>query len=291
VLLHGPSGSGKELAASAIHALSARVRGPFVARNAATFPEGLVDAEVFGTAKDYPNAGMPRRPGLVAEADGGCLFLDEIGELPPALQAHLLRVMDRGGEFQRLGEAAVSHANVRFLAATSRDPSSLKHDFLARFKLRVAIPGLDERREDIPLLLLHLIQGIVRQDPLLAERLCEQSSDGTWNPRIDPLLVDKLLRHRYTSHTRELERFLLSAIAGSRANYIEFGRELEQLFDVDDTAASVGAEPTAEDIRRALERAQGNVTRAAAALGFKNRFALYRLMKKLGMPVREEEGS
>jgi hypothetical protein len=105
VLLQGESGTGKELASASVHALSPRAGRAFVARNAATFPEGLVDAELFGTAKGYPNAGTPERPGLIAEADGGTLFLDEIGELPPALQAHLLRVLDRGGEYQRLGES------------------------------------------------------------------------------------------------------------------------------------------------------------------------------------------
>ncbi len=94
VLVDGESGTGKELVARAIHALSRRAGKPFVSRNAATFPEGLIDAELFGNAKDYPNAGMPRRNGLIADADGGTLFLDEIGELPHALQSHLLRVLD-----------------------------------------------------------------------------------------------------------------------------------------------------------------------------------------------------
>src|SRR5207244_827185 len=75
-----------------------------LARNAATFPEALVDAELFGNVRDYPNPGMPERPGLIGASDGGILFLDEIGELPHALQAHLLRVLD-GGEYQRLGES------------------------------------------------------------------------------------------------------------------------------------------------------------------------------------------
>src|SRR6185436_8690780 len=88
VLIVGESGTGKELAARAVHALSPRNASAFVARNAATFPEGLVDAELFGHAKNYPNAGMPERPGLIAGAASATLFLDEIAELSPTLQTH-----------------------------------------------------------------------------------------------------------------------------------------------------------------------------------------------------------
>ena len=97
VLVSGESGTGKELAARAIHAMSKRASKPFVARNAATLPAGLIDAELFGNVKNYPNPGMPERPGLIGQADGGTLFLDEIGELPAELQTHLLRVLDAGG--------------------------------------------------------------------------------------------------------------------------------------------------------------------------------------------------
>ena len=96
VLIGGPTGSGKELAARAIHKLSRRATDALIARNAATFPEGLIDAELFGNLRDFPNPGMPERAGLIGAADGGTLFLDEIGELPHALQAHPLRVMDAG---------------------------------------------------------------------------------------------------------------------------------------------------------------------------------------------------
>jgi hypothetical protein len=141
VLLVGPSGSGKECAVLALHALSPRRDAPLLSRNAATIPEALLDAELFGHARDYPNAGMPARNGLIGEADGGTVFLDEIGELPHDAQAHLLRVMDRG-EYQRLGEARPRRARVRVIAATNRDPEALKHDLLARFPIRIRVPGL-----------------------------------------------------------------------------------------------------------------------------------------------------
>src|SRR5262249_66785 len=142
VLVRGESGSGKELCATAIHRLSTRGERALVARNAATFPAGLVDAELFGNAKNHPNPGTAEREGegLVGEGDGGTLFLDEIGELPAALQAHLLRVLDRNGEYQRLGESRVRRADLRVVAATNRGVAELKHDFAARFTLAVEIP-------------------------------------------------------------------------------------------------------------------------------------------------------
>jgi transcriptional regulator with GAF, ATPase, and Fis domain len=98
VLLLGESGAGKELAARAIHGLGDRRARPLVARNAATMPETLIGAELFGNVKNFPNPGMPERPGLIGEADRSTLFLDEIGDLPEACQVHLLRVLDDGGE-------------------------------------------------------------------------------------------------------------------------------------------------------------------------------------------------
>ena len=119
VMLLGESGTGKELAAHAIHKLSSRDARTFVARNAATLPSGLIDAELFGNAKNYPNPGMADRPGLIGEADGGSLFLDEIGELPVELQSHLLRVLDSDGEYQRLGEGTTRRSRLRIIAATN----------------------------------------------------------------------------------------------------------------------------------------------------------------------------
>src|SRR5580658_1466090 len=132
VLVLGETGTGKELAARAVHKLSSRAGRPLVARNAATIPPGLVDAELFGNVRNYPNPGMAERRGLIGQADGGFLFLDEIGELPAELQAHLLRVLDSGGEHQRLGESSAQRSDFRLIAATNRDPTELKHDLLAR---------------------------------------------------------------------------------------------------------------------------------------------------------------
>ncbi|MGH7295095.1 MAG: sigma-54-dependent transcriptional regulator, partial [Polyangiaceae bacterium] len=170
VLVQGESGTGKELAARAVHRLSPRASGPFVARNAATLPPALIDAELFGNAKNYPNHGMAERPGLVGQADGGTLFLDELAELPAEQQAHLLRVLDAGGEHQRLGDATTRRSDFLLVAATNRPPASIKHDLLARLTLRIQVPRLDARREDIPLLVRALLLHAAEKSPAAAAR-------------------------------------------------------------------------------------------------------------------------
>jgi DNA-binding NtrC family response regulator len=308
VLVQGESGTGKELASAAIHALSSRAGRAFVARNAATFPEGLVDAELFGTAKGYPNAGTPERPGLIAEADGGTLFLDEIGELPPPLQAHLLRVLDRGGEYQRLGESRPRRSNLRVVAATNRPLEALKHDFAARFALRVEMPGLAPRREDIPLLLSHLLTRVAEGNPAVAGRFFERRGDALAEPRVDPRLVEALLRHRYTHHLRELERLMWLGLSTSTGPFVALTPQLAAELrlggsdDGTDRSGSHPAEAAAEqdaghdasqlgraEIETALARAKGSVTAAARLLGLKNRFVLYRLLKRHGIAMPEGE--
>jgi two-component system nitrogen regulation response regulator GlnG/two-component system response regulator HydG len=287
VLLLGQSGTGKELTARALHALSPRSGRAFVARNAATFPEGLVDAELFGTDKGYPNAGSPGRPGLIAEADGGTLFLDEIGELPAHLSSHLLRVLDREGEYQRLGDARIRRSDLRVIAATNRPIEHLKQDFAARFAIRLRVPGFEERREDIPLLLRHLLVRAAQTTPSV-EHLFERRGGELAEPRIDSLLVDGLVRHSYTLHTRELERLVWLALASSHKNFLALTPELSAEFRLApaNAPAPKGAEADAIDrttIEAALSEASGNVTDAARRLGLKNRFALYRLMKRHGL--------
>jgi len=276
VLVLGPSGSGKELAARAIHACSSRRSRVLVARNAATVPSGLVDAELFGTARNYPNAGSPERVGLLGEADNSTLFLDEIGELPQEVQAHLLRVLDKDGEYQRLGESTVRRTDVRVVAATNREPSALKHDFLARFAARVTVPGLGARREDVPVLIRHLLERLVTKMPELEARLFDVSASGR-TARIEPALVGALLRHEYTHHLRELERLLWVAVSSSTREFIALSPAVAAELRLPEEER--GATPTKEVIEAALAASEGNVTRAAERLGLPNRYALYRLMK------------
>lgn len=283
VLLLGESGAGKELAARAVHAHSQRAKTSFVARNAATFPEGLVDAELFGNAKNYPHAGSPERTGIVGEADGGTLFLDEIGELPQTLQAHLLRLLDRGGEYQRLGDARARKADLRMVAATNRPVDALKHDLVARFSARVHLPPLTARRDDIPLLARHILARFARETPELVNRLFDARDDGPPEPRIDPRLVAALLRHSFTHHLRELERLLWLAVTTTRESFVALTKEVVAELRLPSASAAEGEELTEESIRTALASAQGNVSQAARKLGLKNRYVLYRLMKRFGL--------
>jgi DNA-binding NtrC family response regulator len=301
VLVVGASGTGKELAARAVHALSRRAARPFVARNAATLPPGLVDAELFGNLKNYPNPGMPERPGLIAQSDGGTLFLDEIGELPWEVQAHLLRVLDAGGEYHRLGDATSRRASIRLVAATNRAPGELKHDLLARLTLRLALPGLDARREDIPLLARHLLQKAAAENPELARRFFDPSGD----PRVDPALVEHLLRRAYPANVRELETVLWTAMRGSPGDRVTLTEELRDSVTAPaaepasadpgrgvDSARddSAGREPTLDEIRESLRQHGQNLTKAARALGLPSRFVLYRLIKKLGIELSDLRG-
>jgi two-component system nitrogen regulation response regulator GlnG/two-component system response regulator HydG len=282
-LLTGASGVGKELGARAIHGLSEAASGTLVSRNAATRPSSLIDAELFGTQRNYPNPGAAERPGLVGEAEGGTLFLDEIGELPREQQTHLLRLLD-DGEYHRLGESRARRANVRLLGATNRDPDDLKHDFLARFAKRVDVKGLEARLSDVPLFVSAIVRDAACHVPAYA-RFLEQGiqADGTSAPqaRLHPGLIDQLLRQDYSLHFRELRRLTTLALEGSDGDRLvqpkALARELKPLPQRVDLGAA--------DLERALLACEGNVTQAARALGLPSRYSLYRLMKRFGVPI------
>ena len=284
VLLLGASGTGKEIVARSIHALSKGSKR-LVSRNAATLPSGLIDAELFGHVANYPNAGMPERPGLVGEADGGTLFLDEIGELPAELATKLLRVLDERGEYQRLGDTRTRNSKFRLIAATNREVTALKSDVAARFKLRIMTPGLEERREDIPLLARHLLQRAAAEDPAIGERFFAHWDGRTGEPRIALDLMRTLVLHAYSTHIRELEVLLWAALSESSGDTAELVPEVERAL----TEGAPSQAPrvdvrdlTAEVIRAAIERA-GSHERAWRDLGLANRHVLKRLVKKHGL--------
>jgi two-component system nitrogen regulation response regulator GlnG/two-component system response regulator HydG len=285
VLILGATGTGKELAARAIHALSARAKGPFVARSAATLPEGIIDAELFGNAKNYPNTGVPERPGLIGQASGGTLMLDEFAELAPALQAHLLRVLD-GGEYHRLGESNTRVANLRLVVATNRDESALKHDLLARLRFRIRLPDLNARREDIPLIARHLLAAFAAENPGAAERFLE--ADGEF--RISVELIRSLLTHDYTAHVRELERLLWRSIEKSPSDTLTFVPAEAAGPSAEATAADDGDTLPAARIQSCLDENNGSLEPSWRALGLKNRHALSRLIVKHGLEVRRKPG-
>jgi DNA-binding NtrC family response regulator len=319
VLLRGDSGTGKELAARAIHQLSERGSRTLVSRNAATFPSGLIDAELFGNVKNYPNPGTPERPGLIGQAHGGTLFLDEIGELPQDMQAHLLRVLDEGGEYQRLGEATPRRSDLRLIGATNRPPEMLKHDLLARLAVRIELAPLRDRREDIPLLVRYLIVRAATKNAEIGGRFVTIAG-GKTNVRIDGAVIDALLRRRFATNVRELDALLLQAMGASPADVVVVtdsiaiptidAVEISRRYGTQQSAPHppspqptiprhvagsggiprTGPEPTAEQIRASVERENGNVRRAAEALGLPSRYALYRLMRKHGIDPKGDAG-
>ncbi|MEM6928601.1 MAG: sigma 54-interacting transcriptional regulator, partial [Myxococcota bacterium] len=210
VLVRGESGTGKELTARALHEASSRKDGAFVSRNAATVPQTLIDAEMFGNVRNYPNPGMADRPGLVGAADGGTLFLDEVGELPESLQTHLLRLLDQG-EYQRLGESDVRTADLRVIGATNRPMTDLRADLQARFSLKVTLPPLRERRSAIPLILRFLARSRCADDPELARRVLDEAGE----PHISIDFVDALLGAPLPTNVRQIEGLLWEAVAAT----------------------------------------------------------------------------
>jgi transcriptional regulator with GAF, ATPase, and Fis domain len=292
VLLLGESGTGKEIVARTIHERSPRATKRLISRNAATLPSGLIDAELFGHVANYPNVGMPERPGLIGDADGSTLFLDEIGELPHELSTKLLRVLDEGGEYQRLGDTRARSSKFRLVGATNRAVNALKADVAARFRLRISVPRLVDRREDIPLLARHLLRRAAVQDTAIGERFLEGWNGKTGEPRISIELMKALVMHDYTTNIRELDVLLWASLGSSPAGIAELTPEVEAEIGAapDDDQGPLSQKPrvdvkslTADDVRAALERAGGVPDKAWRDLGLANRHVLKRLVKKFGL--------
>jgi DNA-binding NtrC family response regulator len=220
VLIEGPTGSGKELVAEAIHRLSARSRKPFVALNCAAIPEALLEAELFGHTRGAFTGAVHGRTGRIEAADGGTLFLDEIGEMPLALQAKLLRFVECG-ELQRVGDNEKVKVDVRIVAATHRPLAQQAQNGVFRSDLyyRLAVflirtPALGEHAEDLPLLVEHFLGRLGREMPV---------------KRVDASAMAKLESHNWPGNVRELEHVLERAVilAGDApvvtAREIDFG--------------------------------------------------------------------
>lgn len=286
VLITGASGTGKELVARAIHRGSSRRHRELVARSAATLPSGLIDAELFGNIASYPNVGMPERPGLVGQAQGSTLFLDELGELPHELQAHLLRLLD-SGEYQRLGDARPRRVDLRLVAATNRAASDLKADLGARFPLRIEVPGLLERLEDVPLIASQLVRSIAHGDPGVAERFLV-TSGRTAQPRFSAELMRALLSHPYVTHVRELEALLWRSLQTSSGDMLELTRELRPELRERPEPRPL-QEIGVEEVRASLRRHGGVKDKVWRELGLSSRHALHRLLKKLGIDAEQAD--
>jgi two-component system NtrC family response regulator len=286
VLIRGESGTGKELIARAIHFNSPRANGPLVNLNCAALPEQLLESELFGHEKGAFTGAIAQRKGRFEQADGGSIFLDEIGDLSPTLQVKLLRVLQERA-FERVGGNKTINADVRVLAATHRDleramrEGAFREDLYYRLNVvTIQVPPLRERREDIPPLLDHFLRKF-------AEKNRRDVSGLTAAAR------DALLKYEYPGNVRELENVVERAVLLCRGRVI----------DLEDLPATVrpgqrsGAAPLPKDlpgvladierqaIRSALERTGGIQTQAAEALGISERVLRYK-MKKYGLEGR-----
>ena len=220
VLIEGPTGSGKELVAEALHRLSTRSRKPFVAINCAAIPEALLEAELFGHTRGAFTGAVQGRVGRIEAADGGTLFLDEIGEMPLGLQSKLLRFVECG-ELQRVGDNETVKVDVRIIAATHQAlaQQTLSGNFRSDLYYRLAVflirtPALAEHSEDLPLLVNHILAQMGRDAPI---------------KRVEPSALAKLAAHDWLGNVRELEHVLErgAILAGEEAvltvREIDFG--------------------------------------------------------------------
>jgi DNA-binding NtrC family response regulator len=203
VLIEGPTGSGKELVAEAVHRLSSRSRKPFVAINCAAIPEALLEAELFGHTRGAFTGAVQSRIGRIEAAGGGTLFLDEIGEMPLALQSKLLRFVECG-ELQRVGDNETAKVDVRIVAATHRPLAQHAHagSFRSDLYYRLAVflirtPALVEHSQDLALLVEHFMQQLGREVPV---------------KRVDSGALAKLTAHNWPGNVRELEHVLERAV-------------------------------------------------------------------------------
>jgi formate hydrogenlyase transcriptional activator len=205
VLIQGETGTGKELIARAIHNLSRRRERAFVKLNCAAIPLGLLESELFGHERGAFTGAIARKTGRFELADKGTLFLDEVGDIPPELQAKLLRVLQEQ-EFERLGSNYTHKVNVRLIAATHRDLTAMvKHatfreDLYYRLKVfPIHVPALRQRTEDIPKLVRHFIQEYARR---MKKGINE----------IPPGTMEALVRYRWPGNVRELQNFIERAV-------------------------------------------------------------------------------
>jgi transcriptional regulator with GAF, ATPase, and Fis domain len=216
VLVMGESGTGKELIARAIHNISLRSRKPLVKVNCAALPANLIESELFGHEKGAFTGALERRIGRFELADGGTIFLDEIGELPVELQAKLLRVLQEG-EFERLGNPRTLKVNVRVIAATNRnleqaiEKKEFREDLYYRLNVfPVICPPLRERKEDIPLLVKHFCQK-------------HEGKVGKKITHIPEKVMTSLETYDWPGNIRELENIIERALILSRNGSLDYG--------------------------------------------------------------------
>ncbi|MCD6310786.1 MAG: sigma 54-interacting transcriptional regulator [Candidatus Eremiobacteraeota bacterium] len=286
VLIQGESGTGKELLARAIHNLSNRSEGPMVAVNCAALPDTLLESELFGYVKGAFTDARKDKPGRFALAEGGTIFLDEIGDISPALQVKLLRVIQEK-TYEPLGSTQTRKADVRIIAATNRDLEKMvkegkfRQDLYFRINvISIKIPPLRKRREDIPLLIDHFIARF--------NRIYDREITG-----ISPAVSKILLSYDYPGNIRELENILEHGFILCKGNLILTEHLPDHLRpepgEMKSEETGTLKEIEARLIKTALIQHRGDRKKTAKELGI-HPSTLWRKIKKFGIKVPKEDG-
>ncbi|MEE2658508.1 MAG: sigma-54 dependent transcriptional regulator, partial [Candidatus Latescibacterota bacterium] len=299
VLVTGASGTGKELIANSIHAHSRRSGKPFVAINCGALPENLVESEIFGFEKSAFTGAAKAKPGLLEDADSGTFFLDEVGELPPALQVKFLRILE-DGRFRRLGGNQERGVDVRLICATNQnleqqvEEGEFREDLFYRINaFPIHLPPLRERRDDIA---------------LLAEHYLSVYSEKNQKPvqSIDPDAMDLLVRHEWRGNVRELQNVIERALVLADGEVVQPDNLPPSMRSAEPSGAGdhpqfyldlpfkEAKEHLIEDFERryivdVLQSFHGNISRAAKHCGIDRR-SLHRLLAKYQIDAHQVNG-
>ena len=287
VLVTGETGTGKELVARAIHRHGGRAARPFVPVNCGALPEGLLESELFGHVRGAFTGAVADKRGLFEEARGGTIFLDEIGEMSPALQVRLLRAIELG-EVRPVGSPRATTVDVRVIAATHRDleraarEGTFRQDLYYRLHVfSVRVPPLRERREDVPLLAAHFLAGFAFR--------------GRGAASLTPAAVAALAAHDWPGNVRELENTLERLAVEARGGTIDVAdlppafRERKPSLEEPLFAGLPSLEELEKRyLRHVLSAVKGNRSRAAEALGIDRR-TLYRMAERFGIDLGEDD--
>ncbi|MGB3941542.1 MAG: sigma 54-interacting transcriptional regulator [Candidatus Manganitrophaceae bacterium] len=281
VLLEGESGTGKELIARAIHQVGPRREKPFIAVNCASLPEEMIESELFGHMKGAFTTAIYDRPGRFELANQGSLFLDEIGDMSPAAQAKVLRVLQEQ-EFERVGGTKTIRVDVRIIAATNKDlvervrAGEFREDLYYRIRVfPIRVPPLRERKDDIFPLIKHFMAKFSKET-------------GKQITHIAPAALEYLLSYDYPGNIRELENMIEHAFVTSPGPTLSIehlpkpvgalSKETQPLT----TGAGTLANQEKTLVLKALEKADWNQAKAAAELGI-SRSTLWRRLKEFGI--------